>query len=162
MYCNVSDLQVLWKDSSQQMEAKWYKLCTEMSFTNGCESFVMELACMGNLHDNCWTFDCRCNYSSSFWSSTGHVSLGLTVGSASPCEERLGLPRARHSRFQPHPTHPLQGTAEPHSQGGGILGCMCKKGQKMPQRDSGSGERSKRKLRKQRDAEMMKRNNTAQ
>ncbi|KAK4830272.1 hypothetical protein QYF61_009365 [Mycteria americana] len=38
------------------------------------------------------------------------------------CEERPGLPRAGHSRFQPAPTDPPQGTAEPLSHDGSASG----------------------------------------
>ena len=50
------------------------------------------------------------------------------------CEERLGLPHAGHSRFQPAPTNPPQGTAEPLSQDGSASRktylSVLKKGQK--------------------------------
>ena len=38
------------------------------------------------------------------------------------CEERPGLPSARHRWFQLAPTNPPQGTAEPLSQDGGASG----------------------------------------
>jgi len=47
------------------------------------------------------------------------------------CEKRPGQPCARHRRFQPVPTDPLQGTAEPSSH----LPRIFKKGKKVPGRE---------------------------
>lgn len=41
--------------------------------------------------------------------------------SGSLCEEQPGLPHAGHSEFQPAPTRPPQGTAQPLRQGDGAL-----------------------------------------
>ncbi|KAK4823236.1 hypothetical protein QYF61_000096 [Mycteria americana] len=50
---------------------------------------------------------------------TQALAAGLQGGL---CEERPGLPRAGHSRFQPAPADPPQGTAEPRSHGGAASG----------------------------------------
>ena len=58
--------------------------------------------------------------------AAGHRRGGLCAR-----EERPGLPCARHSRFQPAPMDPPQGTAEPLSQDGGVSGKVCvRKGRK--------------------------------
>jgi len=41
------------------------------------------------------------------------------------CEERPGLPHARHSHFQLAPTDPPEGMTEPLSQDGGASGKKC-------------------------------------
>ena len=72
------------------------------------------------------------------------VARGLQGGL---CEERLGLPRARHSQFQLVPTDPLQGTAEPLGQDGGTSVIMyLRKGKKTSQRER---ERRRRRIQKE-------------
>lgn len=50
------------------------------------------------------------------------LAAGCCGGGLRDREERPGLSHARHSRFQPAPVDPPQGTAERHSQGGGVSG----------------------------------------
>jgi len=59
------------------------------------------------------------------------------------CEERLGVPHARHGWFQLAPVAPPQGTAEPRRQDGGTSGKMCfKQGKTLPGRVRAKRERS--------------------
>ena len=53
------------------------------------------------------------------------MAPGVGDGQALPC--------ARHSWFQPTPTDPLQGTAEPLRQAGSTSGKLFKKGQNAEQ-----------------------------
>lgn len=67
----------------------------------------------------------------------------MSWGCSGLCEERPGLPRAGHGRFQPAPLASPQGSSGPSSHSGGTLGKLFNKGGKRKEEKTKRGRNSR-------------------